>query len=79
MIHLSLIPALNYTQDSFCVFTDYPNAPEYKNGSVKILVRRWCVCYCTDSLEEVKWEFCRGTEDVREWRSFTLALAKGLK
>lgn len=79
MIHLSLFPALNYTQDSFCVFTDCPNAHEHKNGSVKILVRRWCVCYCTDSLEQVKWEFCRGTEDVGDWCSFTLALAKGFK
>lgn len=37
------------------------------------------VCCCTDSLEEIKWEFCRGTEEVGEWFNFTHALAKGLK
>lgn len=78
MIHLSLFPALNYTWDSFCVFTDCQMPLSMKMR----LWKYWWEAVCLllyDSLEEIKWELCRGTEEAGEWCSFTHALTKGLK
>lgn len=36
VIHLSLFPALNYTQDSLCVFTDYVGA-QGESGSEEMV------------------------------------------
>lgn len=54
-IHTGLFPALNYTPDSSCVFTDYSGAwePWHKNRPLKVAGRRWYVCWLPDSGKEI--------------------------
>lgn len=54
-IHTGLFPALNYTPDSSCVFTDYSGAwePWHKNRPLKVAGRRWYICWLPDSGKEI--------------------------